>query len=97
MPRNRHPGKLVRRRAYKAGDLSQLMRMLWQALVEAEAVLLASEDPELTLKACHAISQCGGQYFRLLEGGEMETRLKAVETALALAAKGNGQVLVPGR
>lgn len=93
MPRNKHAAKLLRRRTHRAGDLQQLMKMLWQALIEAEAVLLASDDPELTLKACHAISQCGGQYFRLLEGGEMESRLKAVEAAMQAAAQRNGHVV----
>jgi hypothetical protein len=90
MPRNKHAAKLLRRRTAKAGGLPQLLKMLWQALIEAEAVLLASDDPELTLKACHAISQCGGQYFRVLEGGEMEARLKALEERLIGLASTNG-------
>ena len=82
MPRRSLPGKIARRRAYKPGDLHQLRRMLWQALVEAEAVLLESEDPELTLKAAHCISQCAGQYAKLSELGEIVQRLESVERAV---------------
>ena len=85
MPRNAHAAVLVRRRKHKPGQLIDLLKMLWQALLEAEAVLeTASEDnPELKLKAVHAISQCGGQYAKLLEVGELESRLAAVEAELA--------------
>jgi hypothetical protein len=82
VPRNSHAGKIARRRAYKPGDVHQLLRMVWQALVEAESVLLESDDPELTLKACHAISQCGGQYMKLLETSDLESRLAALEDQL---------------
>jgi len=88
MPRNVHAAVLVRKRKHKPGQLIDLLKMLWQALLEAEAVLeTASEDnPELKLKAVHAISQCGGQYAKLLEVGELEARLAAVEAALAKGA-----------
>ena len=59
MSRSLYAGKLARRRVYKAGDMGHLLKMMWQALTEAEAVLLTSEDAELTLKACHAIGQVG--------------------------------------
>jgi hypothetical protein len=90
VPRNKHAGKLARRRAYKAGDVGQLRRLVWQACLEAEAVLLSAEDPEVILKACHAVSQCGRQYLRLLEVSEMEQRLAAVEAKLALVGQRNG-------
>jgi hypothetical protein len=82
VPRNKGAAKLARRRAYKPGDVHQLLRMVWQALVEAEAVLLAAEDPDLILRACHAISQCGGQYNKLLETSDLEARLAALEAQL---------------
>ena len=84
MPRNTHAARLVKRRKHKPGNLTDLLRMFWQALLEAEAILEAADEDqaELKLKAVHAISQCGGQYARLLEIGEMEARLAAVEAQL---------------
>jgi len=63
----------------KAGDLPALCRKLWQGILEAEAVLLGSQDPDLTLRACHALSQAAGQYSRLLTAGEVEARLQLLE------------------
>jgi uncharacterized small protein (DUF1192 family) len=80
---NPHHARLAKKRARKPGDMHQVLRMLWQALLEAEEVLLHAEDAELTLKAVHAISQSAGQYAKLLEVGELEARLAAVETELA--------------
>jgi hypothetical protein len=37
------------------------------------------ENPELVLRAVHAISQTAGQYAKLLQIGEIESRLRAVE------------------
>ena len=64
MPRNPHAARLAKRRKHKPGNLQDLLVVLWQALLEAQAVLEAAraEEPELKLKAVHAISQCGGQY-----------------------------------
>jgi hypothetical protein len=41
-----------------------------------------AEEPELRLKAIHAVSQCAGQYAKLLEVGELEARLKVLEDTL---------------
>jgi hypothetical protein len=81
MPRNPYAARLVKKRKHKPGNLQDLLRVLWQALLEAEAVLNAAgpDDWEMTLKAAHCISQCGGQYAKLLEVGEFEARLKALE------------------
>jgi len=79
---NPHAARIAKKRARKPGDLSQVLRMLWQALLEAEEVLLESDNAEWTLKAVHAISQSAGQYVKLLEVGELEARLAAVEQAM---------------
>ncbi|MBM3224378.1 MAG: hypothetical protein FJZ47_11315 [Candidatus Tectomicrobia bacterium] len=68
----------VRQRA-KPGNLDELLAMLWGALEEAEAVLARAATDDLRLKSIHAISQCAGQYAKLLEIGELEARLKALE------------------
>ena len=82
MPRNPHAAALVRKK-HRPGNLHDLLRVLWQALLEAQAVLEAADatQAELKLKAVHAISQCAGQYHKMLETTELEARLAAVEAA----------------
>ena len=79
---NPYQARQAKRRKRKPGDLPAAMRLLWTALCEAEDVLLGSEDAELTLKACHCISQCAGQFVKLLEVGDYEARLAALEATL---------------
>jgi hypothetical protein len=57
---------------------------MWGALREAEDVLTQAPDdnPELRLKAVHAIIQAGSSYAKLLEVGELEARLKVLEELL---------------
>jgi hypothetical protein len=75
------------RKRKRQGTLQDVLQMLWAALTAAEAVLEeCAGDHEQTLKAVHAISQCGGQYAKLLEVGELEARLAALEHA----TKGQG-------
>jgi hypothetical protein len=71
--------KAARKRPRDPGDLRQLTRVLWQAILEAEEILTRAVDDELTLRAVHAISQAAGQYARLLEVGEFEARLPQIE------------------
>jgi hypothetical protein len=80
---NRSPFKarLAKKRPRQPGDLRQLQRVLWRALLEAEEILANADEPELTLRAVHAISQASGQYVKLLETGEFEARLAAIEDA----------------
>jgi hypothetical protein len=73
--------RMAKKRARKPGDLRALQRMLWRALLEAERVFLESDNDELSLKAVHALSQASGQYAKLLEIGELEARVVALEAA----------------
>jgi hypothetical protein len=80
---NPFQARLVKRRRGRPGNLAQVLRIVWAALLEADGVLQRAEgDPEVILKAVHAISQCAGQYAKLIEIGEWESRLTAVETAI---------------
>ena len=75
------PARQAKKRKGKPGDLQALLRVVWAALLEADAVLQSTngDNPELTLKAVHAVSQCAGQYAKLLEVGELEARIAALE------------------
>ena len=58
---NPHAARLAKKRRRKPGKLEDLVRVVWRAVVEAEAILTVAsgDDPELTLKAVHAIVQAG--------------------------------------
>jgi hypothetical protein len=86
--------KAARKRLKKPGDLHELRRKLWQAILEAERVMLTNANDEMVLKAVHALSQAAAHYAKLVTDGEVEARLRAVETMLATAAKRNGHVPV---
>jgi len=75
------PARQAKKRRGKPGDLAALQRLVWAALLEADAVLQRTQgaNPELCLKAVHAVSQCAGQYTKLLEVGELEARITALE------------------
>jgi hypothetical protein len=99
VPRNPHAAVLVKKRRRKPGNLQELLRTIWTAILEAEAVLLAAssrQDEEVTLKAVHAVVQAGACYAKLLEAGEIEARLAALEAALAARKPTNGQVITVG-
>ncbi len=72
-----------RRRIRKIGSLTDARRKLWQAITSAEEVLLDDQSDALTvLKATHAITSASTAYARLVEIGELEARLEAVEELL---------------
>lgn len=48
-----------------------------------ESLQAGEAERSMQLRAIHAISQCSGQYSKLLEIGEHEARLAALEQALA--------------
>ena len=80
---NPYQARQAKRRRGRPGNLSQVLRIVWAALLEADGVLQrADDDAEVILKAVHAVSQCAGQYAKLLEVGEWEARLTQVEAEL---------------
>jgi hypothetical protein len=74
--------RLAKKQIRKAGDLPALIRTLWHAIVEAREILDTTESEDTKLRAVHAIGQTAATYARLLEVGEHEARLVAVEEAL---------------
>lgn len=77
-----HKARQARKRRSKPGNLEALKRDLWHVLQAALRVLDAPDTtPELTLRAVHAMAQAAGQYARLIEVGELEARLAALESA----------------
>jgi hypothetical protein len=78
---------LGKRLRHKPGNVTDLQRILWYSLKLAQGVLDNATEEDQILRAVHAISQCAGQYARLLEVGEFEVRIKVLED---LQARRNG-------
>ena len=78
-----HKARLGKPLRHKPGNLPDLQRILWYSLKLAQGVLDNATEDDQILRAVHAISQCAGQYARLLEIGEYEARLAAIEAQLA--------------
>lgn len=76
-PTKARQGKKARRRG-KPGTLEDARALLWRALTRA-GELLEEEDPLLSLKAIHAVSQGAAAYARIVEVGELEARIAALE------------------
>jgi hypothetical protein len=79
--------RLTRKRRRKTGDLQALQRKLWCAICEADDLIILAEADELRLKAIHALVQAGMAYAKVLEIGEHEARLAALEQQLRLAGR----------
>ncbi|MDL2343098.1 hypothetical protein QOL99_02925 [Deinococcus sp. MIMF12] len=67
-----------RKRRGKPGTLEDARALLWRALTRA-GELLEEEDPLLSLKAIHAVSQGASAYAKIVEVGELEARIAALE------------------
>lgn len=78
-PKEARKAKRARRRG-KPGTLEDARALLWRALMRA-GELLEEEDPAHALKAVHAVSQGASAYARIVEVGELEARLAALEAA----------------
>jgi hypothetical protein len=82
---NRNPvaGRLAQKARAKPGDLADVQALLWAALDKAQGVMEASaQKDDMVLRAANCIGQLAMSYAKLLEIGETEARLQAVEAAL---------------
>jgi alcohol dehydrogenase YqhD (iron-dependent ADH family) len=79
--------RLAQRRRRKPGDLPKLMKAVWETIRDVEAALETAATPDDTCRAAHAMAACANAYNKLLQMGEYEGRLAALEAALA-AMKG---------
>lgn len=74
-------GRIANRVKHLPVDLTRVTNALNKALDTAET-LLDDEDKLVRLKAIHALGQTSTALLRVLEVGEQEARLAAVEEAL---------------
>jgi hypothetical protein len=75
--------EIGRKRRRKPGDIGSLRRTLWASIVTLEGHL-GNTDPQIAIRAAHALGTLSGTYLKaleLLELGNLAARLDAVETA----------------
>ena len=74
--------KLKRLRRRKPGDLGQLRSVLWQVLLEVEAIAIDEEAGRgEKLRAAHALSSLAGSYAKIVETHDLEKRITSLEQA----------------
>ncbi|MVN85170.1 hypothetical protein GO986_00085 [Deinococcus sp. HMF7620] len=76
-PTKARQAKRMKRRG-KPGTLEDARALLWRALTRA-GELLEEDDPAHALRAVHAVSQGAAAYARIVEVGELEARIAALE------------------
>jgi predicted ATP-grasp superfamily ATP-dependent carboligase len=70
------------KRRRKPGDLSAMRRTLWAGLLTAEE-LCDSPDPQVRLRALHALATLAGVYLRTVESADLEARITELERAIS--------------
>jgi hypothetical protein len=71
-----------RKRRPRRGDMHALANIVWQALLAAESVLMAAEEPELKLRAINTIGQTSAHYCKISVEIDLTKRVEALEQAL---------------
>lgn len=77
------PGRLAKRAKRATGDIARLQSKLWQAILQAEGVMLKEGDDLLKLKAIHCLSQTAASFLKCVEVGELEGRIEELERRAA--------------
>jgi hypothetical protein len=83
-PHAARQGKKAKRRAEAEGTLKDLTDTLWRAVKRLDECLdTITEGDEIdTAELCkvtHALAQSAGVYIKVIEAGELEARLAALE------------------
>jgi hypothetical protein len=81
--------RMGKKRKRKPGTIHDVLGIVWVALAAAQDAL-SSELTTDRLKGCHAVFQGAQAYAKLLEIGELEARLKALEDATPHTSKPSG-------
>ncbi len=72
--------KTLRRR--KAGDIAQLRTILWNLLLDVEALFQDQSEPDVKLRSIFALSTLSGVYLKATESFTLESRLTTLEKEL---------------
>ena len=79
---------MARKRRRKAGNLTDLQRVLWAMILKVEELLDGDPPSERVLRCAHALAQLAGAYKGVYETSEIEKRLEALEAAVSADRNG---------
>jgi hypothetical protein len=84
-------GKSPRKRRHQGpGDLEALRRKVWGAVLEAEGLLMRPRASiTMKLRAIHALTQVALAYQRIVQGTELEERIRRLEEAVLQRRNGH--------
>lgn len=88
-PENRPHVARRAKKARRAGTVEDVRLKLWNALLRAEDVLMDADDTATVLRAVHAMTQGAAAYARIVDAGELEARLAALEETMQQQAPTN--------
>ena len=77
---NPHHARAAKRKSRLPGDIADVQRVVWDAVVAASDIVAdPGADTLVRLRAVHAVTQAAGAYLRVVEASEFEARLSALE------------------
>lgn len=81
------------RKRRKPGDLGQLRRVLWTALLRLEETIHEA-DMESSIKAANALANMARAYLSANEQADLEARITALEDQIHIRSQENGRANV---
>ena len=91
---------LGKKRLRAPGDLNALRRRLWYAISMVMAGMddaALHDDGEQVQKWVHCLTQLASTYIRATLDGDLEVRLKAIESAMLQSQETGSNGVSPGR
>ena len=77
---NPHHARAAKHKTRLPGDVADVRRVVWDAVVAASDVVADPDvDALVRLRAVHAVTQAAGAYLKVVEASEFEARLTALE------------------
>ena len=98
---NTAPARTAKRRkaverTKETGTLQDVQKKMWSAIIRLEQIAQREgADDAGVIKATHCLIQACGQYSKLLEVGEYEARIAALEKEQPLDAGGGAMSQIP--
>jgi hypothetical protein len=86
-PNSASKTKRIRRR--KPGNLGQLVTILWGVLSDTEEIFQTQKNPEIKLRAAHALTSLSGVYVKALETYSLANELQLIREELRELKNGN--------
>lgn len=71
-----------KKRLRTSGSIEDLKLKVWQAIVEAERMVIEGDTDNKKVQAIHALNSSAKTYLKIIEHADFEARLSTLETVL---------------